>query len=251
MEGHRDPTVSRVELYRRGELEDFPYEMSVPLDVAIWSAMQAYVDLLERLDLAAREEKAARGEEMRVNSVYQYRDTSVLNLRSPGFLETELLNLREWNSGKLVLEPKDRYETASHLLEAFFSPARNLSGRLVPWGYGEYHVDRTLWETGEEILEGKRETGVGGGLLKLPQWDAAHHFRTQLAPLYAMLIRSLGGLVSQAEVARRLGLSPRGIALRITRGEMRHIRVGGSVLVPEEDVEMLGGERPGLKGRAT
>lgn len=242
--GGESAAVSSIEKYRKGDLKDPEYDMGDPLDVAIFAALQAYVDLLERLDLARPRDK-------REANLYEYQDTSNLNLRQPGFLEAELRRLKRWNRGEEVLEPEDRIEPARLLLEAFFSPARNLTGKLVPWGYGEYHVDRPLWEAGEEMLEGKREAEDGNGLLGLSQWDAAHHFRMLLAPLYAMLIRSLDGLITQAEVARRLDLTPRGVALRISRGEMRQVRVGGTVLIPEADVRDAGGKRSRTVGLGT
>lgn len=229
----QDPRVSSVELYRDGLLGSPKYDMTDPLDVAIFAAMQGYVDLLERLDLARRQKGERKQEEA---NLYEYEDVTDLNLRPAGFLEDAALKLRAWNGGELDLGPEDLFETARALLEAFFAPARNLQNRLVPWGYGDYHVDRTLWEAGEEILSGEREAGDGDGLLDLAQWDAAHHFRALLAPFYAILIRALGGLITQSEAARRLDLTARAVAVRISRGEMRHVRIGGSVLIPEADV---------------
>jgi len=207
--------------------------MTDPLDIAIFAAMQGYVDLLERLDVARRQKGEEKSE---AANLYRHEDITDLNLRPAGFLEDAAFRLKKWNSGGLDLGSEDLFETARSLLDAFFSPARNLRGRLVPWGYGDYHVDRTLWEAGEEILTGERKVGGGDGLLELAQWDAAHHFRALLAPFYALLIRALGGLITQAEVARRLDLTPRAVAVRVNRGEMRHLRIGGSVLIPESDV---------------
>lgn len=229
----QDPKVSSVELYRDGLLGSPQYDMTDPLDIAIFVAMQGYIDLLERLDVERRQKEEKKRKEA---NLYEYKDITDLNLRPAGFLEDAALRLKEWNSGGLDLGPEDRFETARSLLEAFFSPARNLQGRLVPWGYGDHHVDRTLWEAGEEILSGERETGGGDGLLYLSQWDAAHHFRTLMAPFYALLIRALGDLITQAEAARRLNLTARAVAVRVNRGEMRHVRIGGSVLIPEGDV---------------
>lgn len=229
----QDPRFSSIELYRDGLLDRPEYDMADPLDVAIFAAMQGYVDLLERLDLARRQKEQRKRKE---TNLYKYEDIMDLNLRPAGFLERAAFELKAWNSGKVDLNPEDRFETARSLLEAFFSPARNLQGRLVPWGYGDYHVDRTLWEAGEEILSGEREAGSGSELLDLSQWDAAHHFRGLLGPFYALLIRALGGLITQSEAARRLDLTARAVAVRISRGEIRYVRIGGSVLIPEADV---------------
>ena len=149
-----DDKVSSVEMYRKGQLKSPPYDMADPLEVAIFGALQAYVDLLERLDIARQDDK-------REVNLYDYEDTRVLNLRAPGFLEAELFKLKDWSDGELELVQEDRFAAATSLLEAFFSPAKNLAGKLVPWGYGDYQVDRPLWEAGEEILEGEREQGGG------------------------------------------------------------------------------------------
>lgn len=240
-----DPKLCSVEIYRRGDLERPPYDMSDALDVAIWCALQEYVDYLERLDLERDLE------ERKVKNLYAYRDTRVLNLRPPGFVESEMLELRAWNRGEKDIDPDELHQVARRVLEAFFAPARSLSGKLVPWGRGEYHVDRVLWEAGEEHLE-KSEDGADGsaGLLGVGQWDSPHHITPRLAPLYALLIKSLGGLVSQAEAARRLNLTSRGVALRIERGEMEHIRVGGSVFIPEKDVRVTREERLQARSRS-
>ncbi len=245
---NKDPKVSTIELYRHGLLSSPAYDMGDPLDVAIFAALQSYVDLLERLDVARRQKDKKKRKEA---NLYQHKDILDLNLRSAGFLEDGALKLKAWNKGELDLGPEDRFETARSLLEAFFSPARNLQGKLVPWGYGDYYVDRTLWEAGEEILEGERETDDAGGLLELAQWDTAHHFRILLAPFYALLIRALGGLITQSEAARRLDLTARGVATRVGRGEMRHVRIGGSVLIPEADVGVNEEERLRTTGRET
>jgi hypothetical protein len=47
---------STVEQYRSGEILEVPYDLSDPLERSIWTALQLYVDHLERRAILAAEE---------------------------------------------------------------------------------------------------------------------------------------------------------------------------------------------------
>lgn len=232
--------LSSVELYRRGDLKELPYELSEPLDLSIWCALQSYVDYLELLDL-----ERGPGQREEAN-IYGRTDLRKLNLREPSILEMYLLELRSWGRGEKAMSPEGRYQTALNVMEALFTPARDLPGRLVHWGEGSYTVSRLLWETGEEALEEGLEVGAEEESER-PLSSIAEEvpllFSERLAPLFGLLLKAMGKMVSQSEAARRLNLTPRGVALRIERGEMRNLRVGSHVLIPEEDVKAPKEER--------
>lgn len=239
--------LSSVELYRRGELEEIPYELSDPLDLSIWCTLASYVDYLELLDI---ERDSSEREEA---NIYGGMDLRKLDLCQPHLLEVYMLDLRSWELGEKEMSPEGLYQTALYVMEALFTPARDLSGRLVHLGEGSYTISRLLWEVGEEALqEGLRrdETEEGERPLSSIAQEAPLLFSERLAPLFGLALKAMGKMVSQSEAARRLGLTPRGVALRIERGEMRHVRVGSNVLIPEEDVKVPKEERARV-GRET
>jgi excisionase family DNA binding protein len=242
---NRIVALSSLELYRRGELEEVPYDLSDPLDRAIWSALQCYVDYLELLDV--ERDPAARKE----RNVYGKLGTRTVSARAPYLLEVHMNELRSWERGRADMGRGELYETALRVLEALFAPAKSLSGVAIPWGQGEYGVPRLFWEAGEKELEGPENVGDDEltTLTGVAQ-EAPLRVPERLAPLFGLILRALGPMVSQAEAARRLNLTPRGVALRIERSEMRHIRVGGSVLIPEEDVKVTKEERLQARGRS-
>ena len=230
---------SSVELYRRGhEMRRFPhrYDFSDPLDRAIWSALQMYVDYLETADLESQEPKNVYGKQI---------GTRTISPRTPRDLEDRMVELRDAERGKEEMTAKGRFETALLVLEGLFAPAQEMSGTAPNWGDGGHGAPRNCWEAGERSLE---ELEDDGGQAVRPEggpWPAMLTrvvqerpllFPERVAPLFGLIRRSLGGLVSQSEAARMLDMTPTGIALRIERGEIRRIRVNGKVLVPEADL---------------
>lgn len=230
----RGEFYSSVERYRRGELEESLYDLSDPLDRSIWYALQAYVDYLETLDL--ERDTSARED----SNVYGRFGTKRLTARSPFLLEVTIRRLRAWERGEEPMGAKDLYDAARKVLEALFSPARNLRGEAVAWGEGEYGVARVLWDAGEEDAKAAERRPKP---LTLVAHEPPLLVPERAAPLFGLLCKSVGELVTQSEAARRLNLTPAGVALRIERGEMEHLRVGGSVMIPEWDVRVTKEER--------
>lgn len=244
--------LSSVERYRLGQLEENPYDLSDPLDRAIWTALQIYVDTLETGDLEERE----LGE--RESSVYASGAArSTITQREPARFEAYMIDLRDAERGrKPEMTAENRQLTALRILEALFAPAKQLTGRPMRWREGEYNVKAEVWEEGEGYLDGLADGHQGTGEYEGVQnvgemedsrWPAiltrvvhepAYLLPERIAPLMALIIKNLGGLVSQSEAARRLGLTPRGVALRLQRGQMKHVvRVGQHVFLREADVE--------------
>ena len=249
--------LSSVERYRLGELEEFHYDLSDPLDRAIWSALQIYVDYLETVDL---EERSVGEREPNVYASDVARAT--VSQREPARFEAYMTDLRDAERGEVSMGEENRYLTALRILEAIFAPTKQLTGRPMRWRQGEYHIKREVWEEGdrylEDLLDELREAGIeeadGGGawppILTRVAHEPAYYLPERIAPLFALIIKSLGGLVSQSEAARRLGLTPRGVALRIQRGELKHVvRVGQNVFVREEDVEAVESESERTRSR--
>lgn len=232
----RGRAYSSVETYRRLKPEDppyeLPYDLADPLDRAIWYALQTYIDYLEMLDL--EREPQARKEP----NVYGRHGTGELTARSPFILEKYIKDLRSWGKGEKVLTVEGRHQAALHVLEALFAPARNLAGEAVVWGEGEYAVPRVLWDAGRE----EQEEDVGGPLPPFVAQEPPLLVPERAAPIFQLLEKALGGLVSQSEAARRLNLTPRGVSKRLQRGGLKHVRVGGSVMVLEEDERVPAGE---------
>ena len=231
---------SSVELYRRGAgVRRFPhrYDFLDPLDRAIWSALQMYLDYLETADVEGEEPE----------NVYGKMGTRKISPRTPRDLEERMVELRDAERGTRKMTPKGRFETALLVLEGLFAPAQEMSGTAPNWGDGEHGASRGCWEAGERSLE---ELEDGGGQAIRPEggpWPASLTrvvqerplvFPERVAPLFGLIQRSLRDLVSQSEAARMLDMTPTGIALRIERGEIRRIRVNGKVLVPEADLDV-------------
>lgn len=243
--------LSSVERYRRGDLTEWDYDLADPLDLAIWTALQAYVDYLETIDLetSSPEPDVRRGRE---DTIYGSRGTGRIALRAPRDLEDDMLELRDAERGKGEgMGDDERFGTALRILEGLSLPVQHPSGRTLDYGDEEYRVRRNFWEDGARVLEElDEETATrdeqfepreGGGpwprRLAPVASDPPLFFPERVAPLYGLLERSLGRLVSQSDAARRLGLTPRGMALRIEREGIQRVRVGQYVFIPEEAVE--------------
>ena len=240
--------LSSVELYREGRLEEWKYDLADPLDLAIWTALQAYVDYLETIDLETTppEPGARRGRE---ETVYGSRGSGRLTVRPPRGLEDDMLELRDAERGDgQALNDEERFKTALRILEGLSLPAQHPSGRALGYGDEEYRVRRNFWEDGARVLdELDEETAApgddpepGGGpwprRLAPVASDPPLLFPERVAPLYGLLERGLGKLVSQSDAARRLGLTPRGMALRIEREGIQRVRVAQYVFIPESAV---------------
>lgn len=241
--------LSSVEHYRRGTLTEWRYELADPLDLAIWTALQAYVDYTETIDLEANlPEPVARLDKK--ETIYGSHGTGRFILRVPLELEELMLELRDAERGKgKAMSKEERFETALRILEGLSLPAQNLSGETLDYGDEEFRVRRNFWENGARVLEELDEktathdedfeAGKGPWPRRLARVanDPPLLFPERVAPLYGLLERSLGRLVSQSDAARRLGLTPRGMALRIEREGIQRVRVGQYVFIPEEAVE--------------
>lgn len=242
--------LSSVERYRTGNLAEWQYDLADPLDLAIWTALQAYVDYLETIDLETNvpESEVRRGKE---DTVYGSSGTGRLTLRAPRDLEELMLELRDAERGKgKTMSNEERFGTALRILEGLSLPAQDPSGRPLRYGEKEHRVRRNFWEDGARVLgELDEDTAIrdedfgpghGGPWPRTLTRVANDHpllFPERIAPLYGLLERSLGRLVSQSEAARRLSLTPRGMALRIDREGIQRVRVGQYVFIPEEVVE--------------
>ena len=231
-------------------MTEWKYDLADPLDLAIWSALQAYVDYLETIEL---ETNLPRPEVLTSpkDTIYGSCGTGRLTVRAPRDLEEDMLELRDAERGKgEAMSDEERFGMAQRILEGLSLAAQNLSGETLDYGDEEYRARRNYWEDGARMLEELDEQIVthdeepeqkdsGPWPRRLVRVANEHplFFPERVAPLYGLLERNLGRLVSQSEAARRLGLTPRGMALRIEREGIRRIRVGQYVFIPEEAVE--------------
>lgn len=199
--------LSTVELYRRGLPLDRSYDLSDPLVRAVFWALQAYVSHEETPGLEAGLRPG--------DPVYP-------PWRSPAVFEEDAWTLAAWKGGELLPAP-ERWHPALGLLRAMFSPAEAGPN-------DDFTVRPDFFEAGKGYVAPRAPLGPVARERPLePFWDG-------LAPLSALLRDALGPLVSQSEAARRLGLTPTAVALRIERKEMRRLRVGRKVLIPAADV---------------
>lgn len=201
-------TPSTVELYRRGLPLERSYDLSAPLTRAIFRALQAYVSHEETLALEAGLRHGT--------PVYP-------PWRSPAVFEDDAWTLAAWKRGESHLPARERWRLASRLLRAMFSPA-------------EARADDDFAVRPEFFAVGKGYVPPPGPLGPVAREQPLEPFWDGLAPLSALLRDALGPLVSQSEAARRLGLTPRAVTLKIERKEVRRLRVGRGVFVPTADV---------------
>jgi len=212
---------STVELYRSREIVQIPYDLSDPLDRAIWTVLQLYIDHIERLAILAAEE-FDRPEVWNALQLYIEHPDTEGYLRSLRFLqawelEEYLKDLRDAMQGARPMDPAELYYTARRVAEALFAPENEPI---------TYSIPRDFWEAERESLpDGALERG-----------ETPAQLAQTLAPLAHMLRVSLGEHVSRSEAARRLSLTPSEVALRIERGQLRAIRVDGNVLVCVADL---------------
>ena len=179
-----------------------------------------------------------------VGTIYEVGGTEPLTVRSPGELEGYMLRLRNAEVGESDSRGSDeRFSTALRVLEGLSLPIWDSSGRRLGYGDGDYRIRRNLWGAGELLLEKSRGPNLVPGFRGkiTPSKSPPLLMPERVAPLFALLVRSLGRLVSQSEAARRAGLTPRGMALRIQREGIQRVRVGQYVFIREDDVERLMG----------
>lgn len=252
--------LSSVERYRLGRLQENPYDLADPVDRAIWTALQIYVDALETGDLEERELG-----EREANVYASDAARATIAQREPARFEAYMTDLRDAERGwKPEMTAENRQLTARRILEALFAPTKQLTGRPMRWREGEYNVKADVWQEGEgylgDLADERREAGEGEELDNMGEGEGGHWpsiltrmvyeptylLPERIAPLMALVIKNLGRLVSQSEAARRLGLTPRGVALRLQRGQVKHVvRVGQHVFLREVDVEAAQREREG------
>jgi excisionase family DNA binding protein len=202
--------LSSVERYRAGRLDKVPYDLTDPYDRAIWTALQLYVDHLERMALRRQHELGI----YRVRSIiYNERiDTRSLRPKLPWELEQAMQYLKgavREGSEEDVREVRD---AAQGIIEALFT-RDGAPPPSIPPGF---------WEAGKV---GKEEYAP----------DAPTTLDDILAPLSFLIRAGLGSIVSQSEMAQRLGISVTAVAHRIASGQLYAIRVGRSVLIPVEE----------------
>ena len=237
--------ISSVELYRRGDMKaaDVGYDLRDPYDRAIWTALQLYLDFLERRALdVSRVEPDADGLSRSGTGVVDaefWRRTSAhdagerlreLRFRLPWELEMYLQDLRSVVRDGGRMDAVELHDTVQGVLESLLGPVRIAFGMPAAADEepGAYNIPQEFWELGEQEIPdvGEESTLFLSGVLH---------------PL-AVLVRqgyeiATGGSVSQSEAARRLGISAEAVRTRIERGTLRAIKVGRSVFVPADAVE--------------
>jgi hypothetical protein len=211
---------STVELYRSGEILEVPYDLSDPLQRAIWTALQLYVDHLERRAILAAEEFDRPEVWAALHPYVDHPDSeaylALLGSRRAWELEEYLKDLKEAMRGVGPMDSAELYDAARRVLEIIFASEEA----------GGYSVPREFWEASdEEAPEGapqRAETPV--------------RLAPTLMPLASMLRAALGEHVRLAEAAQRLSLSPQAVESRIAEGRLRAIPVDASFLVSTADL---------------
>ena len=218
--GHQGE-LSTIELYWAGQLRDFPYDLGDPLDRAAFRALQTYASHLETLRVAEA-------------------GFAVPPNRRPLRLEQDLRRLRLWRRDDRELTTGERCGLAYSILETLFAPLSSAEA-----GREGLVVGKEFFDSGGV----PRTRPAGEALPGVPEPDDRRRldpvgctapldlFYDGLAPLSAALRDALGEHVSQSDAARALGLTLRGVALKIRPGELRCLRIGGRVLIPREDVD--------------
>jgi hypothetical protein len=211
---------STVELYRSGEILEIPYDLSDPLERAIWSGLQLYVDHLERRAILAAEEFDRPEVWAALHPYVDHPDSeaylALLGSRRAWELEEYLKDLREAMHGDGPMDSVELYDAARRVLEIIFASEEA----------GGYSVSREFWEASDEeapeSAPQRAETPV--------------RLAPTLMPLAGMLRAALGEHVPLAEAAQRLSLSPQAVESRIAEGRLRAIPVNGGFLVSAADL---------------
>lgn len=206
-----------VELYRSGEILEIPYDLSDPLERSIWTALQLYVDHVERRAILAAEEFDRPEVWSALHPYVDHPDSEVylapLGSRRAWELEEYLRDLKEAVHGAGSMDPAELHDAARSVLEILFT-SDDTGGYSIPFAF---------WEAGaSEVTDDRTEAP-----LQVAQ---------TLTPLAGLLRASIGELVPMAEAARRLSLAPQAVEARIAEGRLRAIRVGGDLLVSVADL---------------
>ncbi len=203
--------LSSVEKYRAGESREIPYDLTDPYDRAIWTALQLYVDFLERLVLQRQQELGIS----RAKSLIYRRNVDTRSLRPmlAWELEQALTDLRDVARGDKQRESGELYETTRSVVEALFAQEAIYT----------YAVPTEFWAAGKEATK-----------KRLP--DAPAVLNGVLAPLSHLIRVGLGEIVSQSEAARRLGVSVATVAHHIEAGRLPAVRIGRKVCIPAKEI---------------
>lgn len=194
------------------------------LHAAVYTALQLYVDRIERAALPSPRAEA---------------DAS--DLFDPGVapvpteeLEGHLLRLLDF-AHACPRTPSAARATASW--EAFLVVTRALFG---PPEAGAPRLPQWLWRLAERDDEASAPSHANGRGLE-----------GDLLPVAVLLrraaVRAAGPFVKQSEAARRIGVSPPAVQARVNAGRVRAIRIGGRVLVSRPDVDRWKAARPPAK----
>ena len=211
---------STVELYRSGEILEVPYDLSDPLQRSIWSALQLYMDHVERRAILAAEEFDRPEVWTALHLYVDHPDSETyltpLGSRRAWELEEYLKDLKEAVYGASPMDPAELYDAARSVLEILFASD----------DAGGYSVSRDFWEAG----------GEGAPEGTADRVEAPLQLAQTLTPLAGMLRAALGEHVPLAEAARRLSLAPQAVESRIVEERLRAIPVDGGLLVSAADL---------------
>ena len=217
-------TISGVERYRMGLPWD---DLGIVEDLnerAIFRATQLYVDYLETLALLR----------YKPITIYEMEDWELSGLRywTPAEFENKLRALRDAAEGRAPLDADERYALGSGLVEALFAPNQLAPDRAYSEPRSEpipswtSSIPRYIWEAGTYP---RRESVEAPG----------NPART-LAPVARWLRWAFGELVKASEAARRIGITHEGVRVRVRDGKLRALHIGGSLLIPEADLNTDG-----------
>jgi hypothetical protein len=203
---------STVELYRSGEILEIPYDLSDPLHRSLWSALQLYVDHIERRAILAAEEFDRPEIWSALHPYVEHPDSDTylapLGSRRAWELEEYLRDLKEAVYGGSSMDPAELHDAARSVLEILFTSEDADS----------YSIPRAFWEAGAQESPADRI-------------EAPLQLAQTLTPLASLLRAAIGEHVSLAEAARRLSLSRQTVEARIAEGRLRAIDVDGDILV--------------------
>lgn len=216
--------VSSVELLRRGQLRDVPYDLNDEYDRAIWTALQLYVDHLERLVLRrGQTEDTPESLDMYGGNTRHHPMVAL----QPWQLEQALRELRDAALGDRKVDAADLGANARIVMEALFAPE----------GISEYSIPPEFWEAGssgpsDDEWEEHRPWEEAPSVPP----EAPAELGNLLKPVWTLLRLGIGELVPQRDAAQRMGLSPKEVSRMLERGEIRAVRIGRSVLLPAHEM---------------
>lgn len=184
--GPQGDLSTTVELYRGGQLKDFPYDLEDPLDRAAFRALQTYSSHLETLRVAQA-------------------GFAVPPNRRPLRLEQDLRRLMLWRRNDLELTAGERWALARSILETMFAPLSSSGARREGFVVGKEFFDSggvPRARPAGEALPGVPEPDDRRRLDPVATTAPLDLFYDGLAPLSAALRDALGEHVSQSDAAR-------------------------------------------------